>query len=162
MGNGRSTWGRDTLYWNSGEDWQGTLPVEKIHSMEDRSGELGFLGKRLGRETVRLLSELIFQRPDALCVIAQTDMANLALRGVSLSARDAYDETNGVFTTAIFLEELHPVLNRLWAAMGTFGGASDWRQSAAASQKNFPVCRFCWRFSAISFERCRPFRMHRG
>lgn len=66
MGNGRSTLGRDTLYWNSGEDWQGTLPVEKIHSMKDWSGELEFLGKRLGRETVRLLSELIFQRPDAL------------------------------------------------------------------------------------------------
>ena len=85
--------------------------------MDDRSGELGFLGKRLGRETVRLLSELIFQRPDARCVIAQTDGANLALRGVPLSAGDAYDETNGVFllkrTTAIFLEEFHPILNRL-------------------------------------------------
>lgn len=142
MENGRSAWGRDTLYWNSGEDWQGTLLVEKIHSMDDRSGELEFLGKRLGRETVRLLSELIFQRPDALCVIAQTDRANLALRGVSLSAGDAYDETNGVFTTAIFLEELHPVLNRLWAAMGTFGGASDWRQPAVASQKELSCLPF--------------------
>lgn len=138
--------GQGSPYWNSGEDWQGTLSVEKIHSMDDRSRELEFLGKRLGRETVRLLSELIFQRPDAPCVIAQTDGANLALRGALLSAGDAYDETNGVFllkrTTAVFLEELHPVLNHLWAAMGTFGGASDWRQSAAASQKELSCLPF--------------------
>ncbi len=94
-------------YWKSGEDWQGTLPVEGTYSMDYLIGEPEFIGVGLGRETVRLLSELIFQWPDAQRIIVQPDEENLSSRGALLSAGYAYDDRNGVFllerTTAAFL-----------------------------------------------------------
>jgi len=60
-----------------GEDF-GTLPLSGAYGIDYFIGEESLLGKGLGKKMIAVLLEKIYERADACCVTADTDMNNVA------------------------------------------------------------------------------------
>ncbi|MDO0822638.1 GNAT family N-acetyltransferase [Desulfosporosinus nitroreducens] len=84
-------------YWRSGEDWQGSIPVEETYSIDYLIGEVDFLRKGCACQALKLLQSLIFALPNGQRIIAQPDEDNLASRQTLLAAGYTYDEENELF-----------------------------------------------------------------
>lgn len=84
-------------YAESGEDWHGGVPLEGTYSIDYLIGEPEYLGKGLGRETIRRLVDLVREEPGAARIIVMPDAENAASCNALLSAGFHYDGENRLY-----------------------------------------------------------------
>ncbi len=84
-------------YDKSGEDWQGTVPLDGTYSIDYLIGEAGYLRKGLGKKALRLLLQKIALQGEAKRVIAQPDPENEASCNLLLAAGFQYDPHNRLY-----------------------------------------------------------------
>ena len=84
-------------YWESGEAWQGALPVEGTYSIDYMIGEAACLRKGCAREAIRYMIGMVAAEPDAKRLIVQPDQDNHASCNALQSAGFTFDGANGVY-----------------------------------------------------------------
>lgn len=84
-------------YDRSGEEWNGTVPVQGTYSMDYMIGEEEFLRKGYGKQIVYALIEQISSHNDAKRIIVQPEKENLASCGVLQCCGFQYDEENEIY-----------------------------------------------------------------
>ena len=81
----------------SGEDWNGSQPVEGTYSLDYLVGEPSLLRRGVARAALAQLVERIAAEPNAKRVIVQPDAGNAASRGLLRALGFAYDELDDLF-----------------------------------------------------------------
>lgn len=81
----------------SGEDWNGSQPVEGTYSLDYLVGEPSYLRRGVAQSALANLTECIAAEPDAKRIIVQPDADNVASRGLLRISGFAYDEANDLF-----------------------------------------------------------------
>ncbi|MGI5897291.1 MAG: GNAT family N-acetyltransferase [Oscillospiraceae bacterium] len=84
-------------YSQSGEDWQGNVPLEGTYSVDYLLGEPALLGRGLGRQMVQALIEAVGCEPDARRIIVQPDPENLRSCNTLRAAGFALDLQNRLY-----------------------------------------------------------------
>lgn len=84
-------------YWRSGENWNGSIPVEETYSVDYFIGDVKFLHKGCASKALKLLNSIIFRRSDARRIIVQPEKDNDASQKTLLSAGYSYDKNNELY-----------------------------------------------------------------
>ncbi|WP_167959133.1 GNAT family N-acetyltransferase [Anaerosporobacter faecicola] len=84
-------------YVRSGEDWNGSIPVQGTYSMDYMIGEEEFLHRGYGKQIVYALIEQIGNHNNAKRIIVQPEKENLASCGVLQASGFRYDDENELY-----------------------------------------------------------------
>ncbi len=84
-------------YWMSGEDWNGSIPVEDTYSVDYLIGDVNFLRKGCASAALKQLNSIILGFTSAKRIIAQPEEENNASQKTLLSAGYRYDEDNKLY-----------------------------------------------------------------
>lgn len=84
-------------YGQSGEDWNGNIPLDGTYSIDYLIGESAYLHRGIGTAIVKNLIQAIHAEPKAKRIIVKPDLANAASCNTLLSAGFAYDEVNALY-----------------------------------------------------------------
>jgi len=84
-------------YVKGNETWHCNIDIEGTYSIDYLIGEENYLGKGIGKEMVKNLSELVFKETDAKRIIVQPENDNQASSNTLLSAGYKYDDNNKLY-----------------------------------------------------------------
>lgn len=85
------------LFSNSGENWNGDIPMEGTYSIDYLIGDMACLGKGIGKQIVELLEKEIFVIDDARRIIVQPEQDNAASCNTLLASGFTYDTINQLY-----------------------------------------------------------------
>lgn len=84
-------------YSRSGEDWNGSIPVENTYSVDYLIGDTRYLRKGCASKALTLLNSIILKQPDVRRIIVQPEGDNFASQKTLLSAGYSYDKDNHLY-----------------------------------------------------------------
>jgi RimJ/RimL family protein N-acetyltransferase len=84
-------------YWRSGEDWNGSIPVEETYSVDYFIGDTRYLRKGCASKALTLLNSIIFKQHDARRIIVKPEEDNIASQKTLLSTGYSYDKVNQLY-----------------------------------------------------------------
>lgn len=87
----------------SGEDWNGSQPVEGTYSLDYLVGEPSYLRRGVAQAALANLTERIAAEPDAQRIIVQPDAGNDASRHLLRASGFTYDEADDLFVFDLHL-----------------------------------------------------------
>lgn len=84
-------------YDDGGESWHGAVSLDGTYSIDYLIGDTAFLKKGCATAALIQLGKLVFAQADALRIIVQPEVENIASCKTLLAAGYAYDEENQLF-----------------------------------------------------------------